>query len=444
MKKLMMILLLPGFLLATLENEVHRDLDLIGVELARNESIKKDILDVAIIGGGQVGMCLCLALQKEHIFNVAIFDQAPEHIRGQWQTTARMLALRSNKNLLYTMALGIPHLTFKAWYQEKYGHWDSLVKVPTLVWAEYLQWYGKVLNLPIKSEWKLLAIQPEGKRFKLLFNNDRIAYARKVVLATGRSGLGGFEIPGFVSNLSKNFWHHTGEVFHPSMFKDKKICIIGAGASAFDAAATALEAGAEKVEMFMRRQNYPNSHMDEELSDWTGVYYLDPDERSKYFEEALDIGVPPPLESIARVKHWSNFKLYRNTQVESVRCNNYLTIKTNQGTFTADHIILGTGYKVDLEAVPELFPFCKDILLWKDEMPELSTKLGLFPYLGPHFEFLEKIPRTIPFLKNIHCFNYGCFLSHGRIAGDLDQLYIGAQRLAEGIKVDLFIEDLDQ
>jgi hypothetical protein len=66
--------------------------------------------------------------------------------------------------------------------------------------------------------------------------------------------------------------------------------------------------------------------------------------------------------------------------------------------------------------------------------------LGNFPYLGPHFQFLQAAS-TSPPLKNIYCFNYGAFLSHGYLTGDVIGISYGAQRLAKGIAADFFLED---
>ena len=87
-------------------------------------------------------------------------------------------------------------------------------------------------------------------------------------------------------------------------------------------------------------------------------------------------------------------------------------------------------------------------MLWHDvvglQKTPIEKKLGRFPYLGPRFEFLEKVPGLAPYLKNIHCFNYAAALSHGLISEDIAGISVGAQRLAEGIAADLFVEDADR
>jgi FAD-dependent urate hydroxylase len=46
-------------------------------------------------------------------------------------------------------------------------------------------------------------------------------------------------------------------------------------------------------------------------------------------------------------------------------------------------------------------------------------------------------------LNRVHVFNWGCTMSHGALAGDIPGIEIGANRLAQGIARDLFLEDAD-
>ena len=94
---------------------------------------------------------------------------------------------------------------------------------------------------------------------------------------------------------------------------------------------------------------------------------------------------------------------------------------------------------MDASRLPELASFADNILLWRDVVDGISTKLGRFPYLGQHFEFVERCHGANPYLSNIYCFNYGAFLSHGRISGDIDCIDVGIKRLVEGIAIKLFL-----
>ena len=49
--------------------------------------------------------------------------------------------------------LGIPSLTFEAWYEAQHGagSFADLDLIPTGAWHDYLQWYRRVLELPVRN-----------------------------------------------------------------------------------------------------------------------------------------------------------------------------------------------------------------------------------------------------------------------------------------------------
>lgn len=430
--------------LSKLERQVYKELELLDYPSHSWRPENSEVCDVAIIGAGQAGVAVAYALKLEGIENVQLFDGAKKGLEGPWLTTARMNTLRSAKQLRGP-CLGIAHLSFRAWYEAKYGQkaWKSLGKIPTKLWGKYLQWMRRVLNMSVNSECKLQMIEPNSDTtMTLIFEGGKKVRARQVVLATGRAGFGGFEIPSFVQEMPKKFWAHTGEVIKNKCYKNKRIAVLGVGASAFDAAAAGLENGAQKVDMLMRRAEIPtNVFANFAYAGFQhGYYYLPDKERTEIFTHAIEAGIPPPIESIQRVESNPNFSLRSNTQIERIEVeNDAICIYTNNGPQTYDFLILATGYAVDASRLPELASFADNILLWRDVVDGISTKLGRFPYLGQHFEFVERCHGANPYLSNIYCFNYGAFLSHGRISGDIDCIDVGIKRLVEGIAIKLFL-----
>ncbi len=415
----------------SLQSAVQRDFALLNWP---TEAKPEEILDVAIIGGGQCGLGLSLALRKYNITNVQIFDRARAGEEGPWATTARMLTLRSPKEFPGP-ALEFPNLTFRAWYEDKNGEWEKVSKIPTLEWANYLRWLPKALNFSIKNEWHLLSIDLQSPLIKLTFDGNRSVQTRTVVLATGRDGFGGFSTPLFINHLPRSAWFHTGERIDPKVFNGKKIIVVGAAASAFDITATAFEHGAEKVTMLMRRERLPDRNPLSEFKNWAAYASMTDREKIENLETLCKLGTVVPAESVERAVKWKNFTLLPKTIISRAHPDR---IETNHGPIATDLILLGTGYAIDLFRIPELAAVCDQILLWGDLYPKAFTKAAPYPYLGPHFEFLEKKKGTAPHLKHLYCFNYGAFLSQGRIAGDTDVIPIGLNRLAEGLAIDLF------
>lgn len=441
--------------LESLQYRVDADLAFLKIPAHRwilHPSHSEAVLDVAIIGGGMGGMAVAFGLIKEGVCHVEIFDENPKGKEGPWETSARMRYLRSDKTAIGP-AMGIPSLTFQSWYRALHGEtaWNQLDLVPTADWAAYLRWYREATHLPIKNEMTLQEIRPAAGCLELIFDclgSSMIVRAYKVVLASGRQGFGGGELPGYALELPKNVYAHTTERIDPTFFFGKKIAVIGAGASAFDAAATALEEGAEKVHMLIRRSEIPvvNRFAKFAFSGiLNGFHTLSDEMKIQFFEAAFCCGIPPSKSSVERLCGYENMHLHFSTQVEAVNLkDDALVLNTTQGDIAADFIIFATGYEVEGTKRPELRHFINSILLCEDqfskELLSKQPKLGRFPYLGSHFQFKEKIEGIAPELKNIYCFNYGAYLSHGLVSGDIPGISIGATRLVEGIVSDLFVE----
>lgn len=410
------------------------------------------VLDVAIIGGGMGGMAAHLALIREGVTNIRIFDENPPGLEGPWVKTARMHMLRSDKKHVGP-ALNIPSLTFYSWYEALYGKesWHKLATVPTIMWHDYLRWFRDVLDLPIESNMVLKKIHPVNNLLELTFNDGTVIQTRKVVLATGREGSGKCEVPNCLKDIPKKLRFHTGEIIDAQLFKDKHIAVIGAGASAFDIAAVALENEATAVEMLVRRSailqyskisqfNYPGME--------NGFFSLSDEMRCLFFAEVFKTGIDPSKSAVERVRNNPNLHIHCNTLIGKIADKGErVTITTNKKTFEVDYIISATGYGIDLSQRQELEPVLPYILLWEERVPkellQQAPILGSFPYLGPYFEFLEKEPGSAPYLKDIYCFNYGAFLSHGSLSGGVGGLALGATRLAQGIATDFFISEQD-
>lgn len=411
--------------------------------------------DVVIVGGGMAGLTAGAALFKEGIFHIKVFDQNDQGSEGPWTTYARMKTLRSNKDIMGP-GLGIPHLTFHAWFEASFGveAWKQLGKIPNELWMEYLNWYRKTMKLPVENLCTLIDMIPLQEGFELEFlqaGRPLKVKSRKVILATGRAGFGGPHLPDFVKNLPSSIYAHTMDAINFKALKERRIGIIGVGASSFDAAAVALENGAKSVDIIMRRARLPCVNKFNSLpykGFCHGYFMLSDVKRWEFMCEAFSAGIPPPAESLKRVEKYPNLRILANTTIIQVSFDgNQVQMKTNQGMHTYDFLILGTGFQIDGYQQPELRRVMDQIALWKDRLPAelISQKpeIGNFPYLGPSYEFLPKVPGTAPYLKDLYCYNYGATLSHGLLSGDIPAISIGATRLAQGIAADFFIQDSD-
>jgi cation diffusion facilitator CzcD-associated flavoprotein CzcO len=410
--------------------------------------------DVVVIGAGMSGLAAALALIRCGVRNIRILDRSPAGREGPWITFARMETLRSPKELLGP-ALGLASLTFRAWYEAQYGEadWQRLYRIPRPMWMDYLAWYRRVLGLPVENGVDVAGIVPQGGLLRLDLSGGSAIFTRKVVLATGRAGLGRAFLPAFVDGVSPRLWAHSADDIDFAALHGKRVVVIGGGASAMDNAAEALEQGAAEVRMLIRRGEMPriNKLMGIGSQGFTlGYPMLDDAWRWRVMHYAERTQTPAPRNSTQRVSRHANASFHLNSGIVSLReIDGHLRLQTVKGRlFETDFLILGTGFTVEVGERPELAAFAAAIATWADRYtppPELaSAELAGFPYLTAGFAFEERVAGTAPFLRDIHCFNHAATLSLGKISGDIPKISDGAERLAEAIAAELYGRDIER
>jgi cation diffusion facilitator CzcD-associated flavoprotein CzcO len=415
------------------------------------------VLDVAILGAGQTGLATAFGLLREKVERVRIFDAAPPGGTGVWTTFARMRTLRTPKHVTGP-DLGIPALTPRAYFTARDGAdaWNRLHKIGRVDWQRYLHWLEATLALPVTHNHRLLRLGRTGiaDPLELTFgtgSGEVTIRARKLVLATGMDGMGGWTIPAPFDQLPAARVSHTSGPVDFDALAGKRVIVIGAGASAFDNLATALESGAARGIMLVRRPQMPrvNPFRWMEQSGFLGQLYAMPDAtRWRFMQHIFSLNQPPPYESWERVADDPRFELHMGSPVSSVREEGEeIVVTTPRGEHRGDHVIVGTGTAFDLALRPELAPFADQILLWRDAYtppPGLEfPALGACPYLNPDFSLREKTPGAAPFLTNIHMINYGATASMGLAGATISGMKYGTARLVDGICRRLWLEDAD-
>ena len=413
------------------------------------------VLDVLIVGGGQSGLGTAFGLKLERITNFRIIDRSRRGLEGPWRRFARMKQLRTPKEVS-GIDFGIPSLTTRAWYEAKFGRraWERIDTLPQEIWRSYLDWYRDVLDLVVENEVELTLIEPAGDLLLAhLRQSGRIerVHARKIVLATGFDGSGSWRAPqSLVAHLPAELYAHSADDIDFRKLAGKRVGVLGVGASAFDNAASALEAGAARVDVCFRRSEMPRvnpltwmnfagllGHF-EELTDL---------ERWRFMRRILgELPVPPTQDGYWRCRKYENFAWHANCGWRSVReASGGAKVQANRRGFEFDFIIFATGVETDLSARSELAAIVDQIALWRDRFRpppgEESNLLARYPYLGRAFEFTERHPGHAPFLSRLHNFTFGAMLSLGITGAAITGIKYGARRLVNGLARDLFRED---
>lgn len=446
--------------LVDLEATVLRDLELTDYPLRswvpqRSTSDGRKILDVLIIGGGQGGITCAFGLIREKVTNILVIDENKEGQEGPWLSFARMHTLRTPKYVTGP-DLGVPSLTLRAWYEARFGAdaWRDLSLLPKQQWAEYLLWYRKLLKLPVQNETRAGAIEwcAENQCFSVPVSSpdgESQILARKVILSTGIDGCGRWEIPSAISNsLPKERYAHTRQDIDFSLLKNKRIAVLGAGASGFDNASVALESGAREVHLFYRREDLPtiNPYRWAEFVGFLKHHGDLPDDlKYKFIAQIVKMGQLPPPDTFARATSHSNFHLHGASKWDSIsNGNDQVCITTSKEKFDVDFVIIATGFVTDLTLRAELSKIADKIALWSDRFTaqeDIKTDdLLRHPYLDSGFQFTEKTPGDAPYLKNLHCYTFGGLLSLGFGGASISGMKYSVPKLVNAITGDIYCE----
>ena len=415
--------------------------------------------NVVIVGGGQSGIALAYGLRRKGVGKVEVIDSAAPGQAGIWRSVARMHNLRTPKAII-GIERDNPMLAFRAWYETLNGSgaFNALDRIPRLAWADYVDWFQQVTATTVRYRTRLLEIEPQGDLLRLHLETEgvrRVETTRKVLLANGYAAAGGANVPGFMRSLPGEFWTHTSDQIPLDTLAGKVVGVVGAGSSAFDAAAVALESGAVEVQLFNRRSfvGYPG-----------GANASGPSDRGHANAREMEGDLPDvvrwrnflrgdrsiatvPLDSIERVMAHDQFRLHLESSLANVDVDGGQIVANVRGeTRRFDQLIAGTGYQINLSAQPELAGIYDSIALWRDryepESGEGSVAGGMHPYLGASFEFLPRGDSGAEYLRNIHCFNLSARLSFGMPIGDIPSS-VDHPRLIATIARDLYAESID-
>ena len=441
---------------------VQRDLDLMTYPmkawtLPRRAPDGATALDVLIVGAGQAGLAAGFGLMQQRVTNILTIDDNGAGREGPWGVYARMETLRTRKQVNGTES-GVPNLSLRAWFEAQYGRraWEDLYKIPTNLWRSYLDWFRTVTRIPVRNHCRMVGFGPSetpgllevevedaaGQRSHLL--------TRTLVLATGMEGNGRRRIPALVSDHApKRFWAHTQEDIDFEALAGKKVAVLGGGASAFDNAVVAAQAGANRVDLYHRSPLAPPINP-VAWGEFNGFLAHFPDlgliDRWRFTRQMRALAGGPPQSTVTRAMAQSNLIIHPGVSWEKVTpMGERVHVAASDGARAFDFLILGSGYEAGLDLCDEFTPHLGSIALWEDVFtpPEGEGDPGLLQscYLGPNFEMQEKRAGCAPWLGAVFNFSRGANLSMGAMSIGLSGIKFGIPRLVQGVTKHLFVSD---
>ncbi len=414
----------------------------------------KPALDVLIVGGGQSGVAIASALMRAQVDNILVVDRASSGQEGPWSTYARMPTLRSPKH--YSGPdLDLPSLGYQAWHEARHGvaDWQALTLIRRQDWAAYLRWVRDTVGVPVRHETAAVDIAATGcGLLTVAFQDGSVRFTRKVVLATGQDGAGLWWMPDFVARLPERFRAHAADPIDFDLLRGKHVALLGAGASALDNAAMALEAGATEVALFCRRPE-PQVVQPYRWLTFAGflrhVSDLDDAWRWRFMSHILGMREGFPQQTFDRCARQPGFRLLTGAPWTGARvAGNRVLIDIPSGSHTADFLICGTGVEMDFARRPELARMAGNIARWADRYDppanERDERLARFPYLAADFSLLPRQPGLTDWMSDVHMFNIASTMSFGPSGSSINAMTTAVPKLVSGLTRGLFKADLQR
>lgn len=441
--------------------QVHREIDIFRhnyqpwVPLSADVN-GKPVSDVLIVGGGLYGLGLAWGLIRSKVTNIVIVDQAPRGQEGIWMTTARMRTLRTAKQLT-GMEFGIPSLSVQAYWEAKFGRasWDDLDRIPRVEWFRYLEWFRDILEIPVRNDTEVVSIDGDADLARVTVRqNDKeeTLLTRRLVLATGLLGSGGPHVPAeIVQNLPVDRWAHSSDTIEFTRWQGTDVGVLGAGASAFDGAITAIENGAASARLFCRKPELPwlSAKRGLENAGFMRHFASLPDAyRWKFIKTIVETSIPPPQHTVKRALAHSNFNLCLGSPWTDCRLDDdKVVVTTPNGEHRFDFVILGTGFDMDIARRPEMAALAPHMLQWRDRFTppegEENETLSDQPYLDDAAALQERAPGSCPVLSRVSLLGAAATLSIGPLYGGLNGLKFVLERMVEETCRALILETLD-
>jgi FAD-dependent urate hydroxylase len=385
-------------------------------------------IDTTIVGAGPYGLSIAAHLRAAKI-PFLLFGSPLESWR---RYMPEGMVLKSER---FASNLWDPNrrFTFERYCREKKVPFQKVGQPLGLTtFLQYAEWFRQNAGLE-PQDLRIVKIHRNSNDFRLESADGQVITSRRVILATGHMA---FRIvPPQLSHLSEPFLFHSTRFGDAKTFAGRHVTIIGAGQSALETAALLNEAGAN-VRILARTSHFnwnappkPRSLLERMLTPDAGVgagwksfavselprvfrSYFPPDRRHRFVAGSYGPGGSWWLRQRVEGKIDTRF----SSEVESAsRVNGRVRILSNgqQGKteFETDHIIAGTGFKVDIHKLDYLDPALRQSIACETGgIPALSSSFettvpGLFivgvassPVFGPIMRFMYGAKHVAPII----------------------------------------------
>jgi thioredoxin reductase len=324
--------------------------------------------DATVVGAGPYGLSVAAHL-KERGLKVAIFGK-PLSLWRDHMPTGMLL-----RSYWWATSLSAPRGRYDfAHYFQEHGQkaYDPLSREVVI---DYGLWFQKQA-VPYLDETYVKSVKRESGQFRVELEDGRVLQSRAVVMAPGLHYY--TYRPDEYAHLPAELVSHTSDHETFERFVGKRVIVIGRGQGALETAALAHESGVD-IQVVSRHAVYWIAAPQDNLSlrqrlrgpqagtgrgwfDWRlehMPYRFQRLERSKKDQLLAGAGSFGPMGA-----HWlrdrvvGKFPLHEMQTVQEIKeLDGGVQLGLANGQkLTADHIFLGTGYRVDIKKLPMLDP----------------------------------------------------------------------------------------
>jgi len=347
------------------------------------------VIHTAIIGAGPYGLSLAAHLGAA-VADFRIFGRP----MTSWRENMPFGMMLKSDGFASNLSAPDAQSTLKAWCTERGVEYDDeYIPVPLSVFVDYADWFQK-RYVPSLEEHQVISVAKSARGFILWLDNGESLEAANVVLAVG---IPWFQnIPASLRDLPRELLSHSFGHQALPQFSGKRVLVLGAGASAVNAAVMAQQDGVDVALVTRVPEIQFHTPPDPDAVSWLRAIThpssgIGPGWRSFLCTNAprLFRRLPDALRLRATKRHlgpesgwYMRGKLtaqqYLNHTIEGARAEGdraVLIARNGEGErveIAADHIIAATGFKPDLRSLPFLDSSLREEIAHLEHTPRLS------------------------------------------------------------------------
>jgi FAD-dependent urate hydroxylase len=321
--------------------------------------------DVTIIGAGPYALSAAV-----HLRRAGLEPQVFGEPMSFWRGMPAGMKLRSNMSAT-NIVEPVGPLSLKSYMAETGDRFEW--PVPLRRFIDYGSWLQRTA-VPEVDRRMVARIDRSASGFELELADSTRIHSRRVVVACGISAFA--HVPPGFTHLDPARISHTGDHADMAAFKGQRVAVVGGGQSAFECAALMYERGAAEVEMLIRGPQvvWLRSYSWKTLLGPVGpIVYAPTDVGPLWYSRLVatpDLfrrlpravqrpvayrSIRPACSYFVKVR-LDEIKMTFDVSLVAAEADAHgLTLKLSDGTTrVVDHLLFGTGYRVDVERYPFL------------------------------------------------------------------------------------------